>query len=49
MNLTNFDDEDMEDFEMRAPTEGGNIRVKIDRYQVAEDVVNYFITFFDMN
>ena len=31
-----------------APTTGGSIRVKINRYIVAEDVVNYFITFYEM-
>lgn len=32
-----------------APNEGGDVyRVKIDRYSVSEDIVNYFITFYDM-
>lgn len=37
-----------EDFDYMAPDEGGKIRVKIERYSVSEDVVNYFVTFYDM-
>ncbi|KRX08134.1 Phox homologous domain [Pseudocohnilembus persalinus] len=37
-----------EDFEMNCPPQGGQIRAKIDRYSVSEDMVSYFITFYDV-
>lgn len=48
MNFNMIDDEN-DDFEFRAPPDGGNIRIRIDRYSVSEEVVNYFVTIFDMS